>query len=394
MIDYRIPEKLTEGGFLCITDACNLRCTYCFVTQKPHYMKLETALDIIEFAWKRREKNYMHFQFFGGEPLLLWDQIIVPVANYVRDKGYNIRFGITTNCTMLTEDKLIFMKEHEMDLLTSFDGPKEIQDYHRPCADGSSSFDKVMENIPKILEYYPNSTFRATMTPDTYHTLYECIQFARSIGYKNTFNMPTEYERPTPEQVKLLEGEIIKYMTYYIDCYSRENLPSDFIDYHNFTREIENVYNLKYHPEPIIGQLTCGLGMGNFSYNYDGTILACQQCSSYDDSNEYHVGNIYVGVDKVKLVKLRDSYIGKELRGDDEEMCKACIRRSVCAGGYCHSNAAAMGDITRKPYARCIFDSLLLKYAIIARDYLKGLKDSVFYKIVESKHLPKGDGDV
>ena len=385
MIDYKIPEKLEDGGFLCITDACNLRCTYCFVTQKPHYMKLETAIDIIEFAWKRRNKNYMHFQFFGGEPLLLWNQIIVPLVNYVNDKGYNIRFGITTNCTMLTEDKLIFMKNHEIDLLTSFDGPKEIQDYHRPCADGSSSFDLVMKNIPKILEYYPNSTFRATMTPDTYHTLYECIQFARSIGYNNTFNMPTEYERPTPEQVKLLEREICKYMIYYIDCYSREKLPDDFIDYINFTKELKNSYKLKYHPESLIGSVTCGLGFGTFSYNYDGTILACQQCSSYDDSNKYHVGNIYTGLDIKKLDELRNSYIGKELSGEDREMCKTCLRRSICEGGYCHSNASAITNIVTKPYARCIFDSLLLKYALIARDYLSKLKDSIYYKDVESK---------
>ena len=76
-----------------ITDDCNLACHYCFVQQKPHYMDLQTAKDAVDFLWNnyqiKKEKKLPtdnpYINFFGGEPTLLWDEIIEPLSIYIRN---------------------------------------------------------------------------------------------------------------------------------------------------------------------------------------------------------------------------------------------------------------------------------------------------------------------
>ena len=46
---------------------------------------------------------------------------------------------MTTNGTLLNQDRINFLKENEIYLLLSCDGPPEVQDYNRPCRDGSNS---------------------------------------------------------------------------------------------------------------------------------------------------------------------------------------------------------------------------------------------------------------
>ena len=120
-----------------VTDACNLECRYCFVSQHPHFMSLEVAKDTVDFfndiisksdkneSNQKRNERRFNINFFGGEPTLCWDSIIVPLINYTEEKDYNIHFGMTSNCTLLDDEKIKFMKEHKMSLLFSIDGDKQ-----------------------------------------------------------------------------------------------------------------------------------------------------------------------------------------------------------------------------------------------------------------------------
>lgn len=60
---------------LFITEACNLRCEYCFVEGKStKSMELSTSLAAIDFCIKRLgPENCLELLFFGGEPLLAFD---------------------------------------------------------------------------------------------------------------------------------------------------------------------------------------------------------------------------------------------------------------------------------------------------------------------------------
>jgi uncharacterized protein len=131
--------KITSA-MLILTHACNLQCRYCFVSQENTDMSLQVALDAIDFLMKNNPPSMTcHVCFFGGEPLLKWDEIIVPTVEY-KERIYpdrKITFSITTNCVLLTEDKIHFMKEHKIGILTSIDGAKDTQYYNRPFHNGA-----------------------------------------------------------------------------------------------------------------------------------------------------------------------------------------------------------------------------------------------------------------
>ena len=99
--------------FLILTHQCNLKCKYCFVSQDKSTMSLEMACKGIDFAVHnlRGEKEKAKITFFGGEPLIRWDEVIVPAVLYA-EKHYpgKVNFGITTNCVLLTKDKSEFIE--------------------------------------------------------------------------------------------------------------------------------------------------------------------------------------------------------------------------------------------------------------------------------------------
>jgi sulfatase maturation enzyme AslB (radical SAM superfamily) len=125
--------------------------------------------------------------------MLMFDQIIVPLIEYI-ENNYDInefKFDITTNGTLLSEERLIFMKKYNISILLSIDGDKETQDYNRPCKDcNSSSFNLVSKNIPSILKYFPDTVFRSTVYKDTIKNLFQNYLYAEEIGFKNYICIP------------------------------------------------------------------------------------------------------------------------------------------------------------------------------------------------------------
>ena len=110
--EYKEEYHLFTNICLNVTNACNLQCRYCFVEQKPQYMTLQIAKDAVDFLYnnvKRKREIYKNnnikgnINFFGGEPMLLFKEIIVPLVEYVENTYPEVfTFGITTNGTLLT----------------------------------------------------------------------------------------------------------------------------------------------------------------------------------------------------------------------------------------------------------------------------------------------------
>ena len=128
IVKRELPKII--GGFLNLTQRCNLKCKYCFVVQQPKEMTFQVAKDAADFFANNAKttKQMPSINYFGGEPLLKWDDIIVPLTEYIRDKyGMNFRLGITTNGILLDEEKLEFMKKYGIGFLFSIDGNKKTQ---------------------------------------------------------------------------------------------------------------------------------------------------------------------------------------------------------------------------------------------------------------------------
>lgn len=157
-------ESCLSSMVLQVTQQCNLRCSYCAYSgayyNRVHNsarMSFETAKKAIDFYIARaRESNRLHLGFYGGEPLLEYD-LIKKCVEYIKCnvEGKKLTFGITTNATLLTDEKIHYLRDNNFYLTVSIDGSKEEHDACRVFPDGSGSFDIVMHNIKRVKELYP-----------------------------------------------------------------------------------------------------------------------------------------------------------------------------------------------------------------------------------------------
>lgn len=116
-----------------LTEDCNFACRYCFTEHHPNHMSYKVAQDIVHWldnnakiSSQIQEKEVIpHMGFFGGEPSLKWDDIIVPIVNYVKENNIKMTFSITSNCSLLTPDKVDFLRMNNIGLLISMDGGRE-----------------------------------------------------------------------------------------------------------------------------------------------------------------------------------------------------------------------------------------------------------------------------
>ncbi len=135
-----------------VTTACNLSCRYCQTRSfKKENMNYEVATRVLKFIFDVRNP-YVTLEFQGGEPLLNWEIVsfLVENAKKFQRKEVNLRIALVSNLTLLTEEKMEFLKKFNVEICTSLDGPKFLHDKNRIFKNGKGSYDIVAKKIEKI----------------------------------------------------------------------------------------------------------------------------------------------------------------------------------------------------------------------------------------------------
>lgn len=389
---------IIDGGFLIVTEKCSLACTYCFVNQHARDMTLEVALDAIDYLYMNQENHNraLSINFFGGEPLLRWDDICVPCIEYAKKKKYNVRWGITTNGVALTEERLKYMKEHNVGLLFSIDGAERTQDLNRPFHSGKGSSTHVNTKIPMVLKYYPNATFRSTIAHDTVQYTYENMMYAIEKGYKDLFNIPNVFADWTEEQVKILKEQMRMFSDYYINEFKQNRLPITYKPYERmFPVLLEINYNDRtgrhrpYKKFEQRGLSKCGIGGSRFiSIGVDGELYTCQELvTDHSPNNKFHIGNIYDGIDEEKRLALVNSFEKAKVKGIGMN-CNECRYNNVCDGGCVANNYIANNDVNVMCKMYCIWQQILIDECEYICKELGESKNELF----KQKFFVKGGG--
>lgn len=207
MTDYidDLLERKASMLTLQVTQACNLRCSYCVYSdinndlQRTHsskHMTLETAKKAVDFLWKHSlDSQSVNIGFYGGEPLLEIN-LIKNVIEYAEElfMGKQLSFSMTTNATLLNEEIVKYFYKKNVILTISLDGPEEIHDkYRRFAADGKGSFKVVFDNIDRLRKKYPEYfnkvMFNMVINPENNFTYIN--SFFKEYKYLNLENINT-----------------------------------------------------------------------------------------------------------------------------------------------------------------------------------------------------------
>lgn len=367
--NYDFNYKNVKHVCFNLTNQCNCRCIYCFTHHNPRRMSLETFKQAIVFC--KKELGIEQGTFFGGEPMLEYDSLIVPIVKWCEENNINIKWGMTTNGTLFTEERLKWLKEHNVGFLLSIDGDKETQDYNRPTATGGSSFDLIMPHLNTIVTEFPGITFRSTVTPKSAHNLLKDYLFARKMGFRYYYMVPDCLTDPwTKEDLDaLFTGYSMILEIMYRDI---TNSVSPLI-VSQFIKSVRTVMPHLLKPDlpddkPTIYR--CGLGVTSLGISPEGYISACQEHATYEQGETpFFIGDIYNGIDKEKhkklleMVKKTDHVTNKNIK------CNNCPNKSVCASQYCPShNWLNNNDINTQDDITCMWTIFQNQCAILLLD--------------------------
>ncbi len=143
--------------YIILTDVCNLRCSYCAVKNIADKNHVIDTYSLSKEKYTKFVKEYVsyaishnisdpEFIFYGGEPLLNWSALIeiVELINTTANSTITPKYTVVTNGTLLTEDKIIFCKEHKINIGLSVDGPRSITDMTRKAENGMGAYPMII----------------------------------------------------------------------------------------------------------------------------------------------------------------------------------------------------------------------------------------------------------
>ncbi|WP_195468986.1 thioether cross-link-forming SCIFF peptide maturase [Clostridium sp. D43t1_170807_H7] len=326
-----------------IIHGCNLRCKYCFADEGEYnghkgVMSVETAKKAIDYVVKRSgPRRNIEIDLFGGEPTMIMDKVKEIIA-YAREneKAWkkNIRFTMTTNATLLTEEMMDFMDKEMGNIILSLDGRKEVNDNVRIKVDGSGSYDDILPNIKRMIEkrdkskhYYVRGTFTGANTD-----FYEDVKAMVNEGFREISIEPVVLEKG--HFLELKEEHLPEIFENYDKLYSemarRKKEGDEFNFYH---------FNIDLNGGPCVYKRISGCGAG-FEYvaiTPQGEIYPCHQ---FVGKEEFKLGSIYDDT--------YDAELGKKFKKAhiyNKPKCRECWARFYCSGGCQANNFAFNGDM-------------------------------------------------
>ena len=281
-----------------IIHGCNLRCKYCFADEGEYnghkgVMSVETAKKAIDYVVKRSgPRRNIEIDLFGGEPTMIMDKVKEIIA-YARENekawNKNIRFTMTTNATLLTEEMMDFMDKEMGNIILSLDGRKEVNDNVRIKVDGSGSYDDILPNIKRMIEkrdkskhYYVRGTFTGANTD-----FYEDVKAMVNEGFREISIEPVVLEKG--HFLELKEEHLPEIFENYDKLYNemarRKKEGDEFNFYH---------FNIDLNGGPCVYKRIAGCGAGHeyIAVTPDGEIYPCHQ---FVGNTDFLLGNIYDG---------------------------------------------------------------------------------------------------
>lgn len=273
---------LTRTVTFAVTDACSLRCTYCYQGVKAnHVMRFETARKFIDLILSDNE--YINpeispgviIEFIGGEPLLeieLIDQITdYFIGELIRlQHPWATRFciSICSNGTHYFQPKVQeYLKKHmsHLSFSISIDGNKELHDACRVFPDGRGSYDLAMKGVRHFVDVLGGTMgSKMTLCPQNVEHSFEAVKSLLENGYRE-INLNCVYEEGWElSHARILYGQL-KHLSEYVLEHGLEKEAYISMFEENF-----------FHPkDPKDLQNWCG-GTGDMiSVDYTGNIYPC-----------------------------------------------------------------------------------------------------------------------
>jgi len=276
---------------------CNHKCQYCHaavapMTAKEMDMTEETAKKVVDTIFYTSNPN-LTIEFQGWESLVNWD-IVKYIIEYAEIKAThlkkNVQFALVSNLTLMDDEKLDYLIEHNVWISTSLDWDEETHNFNRTFKDWNS-FDQVVYWIKKINEEYEKRWIKdlwgefkkvwalTTVTKKTLWRYKELIDTFVDLWLDWIFLRPLNpygFAAADLEKLGYTTEKFVEFydksMNYILELNKKWN---------NFREALSSIYLSKIltdkDPNYLDERSPCWACIGQVAYNYDGKIYSCDE---------------------------------------------------------------------------------------------------------------------
>lgn len=409
----RAGKQLTHNVTFQITDACNLRCTYCYQINKgQHIMSMDVAkrfIDLIldpdpitaEYIDSRNSIAGI-IEFIGGEPFLAID-LMEEITDYFIEQTilrnhpwqYNYRISICSNGVLYFNDKVQqYMNKYKdhISFSITIDGNKQLHDSCRLFPDGSGSYDIAMAGVKDWANRLGRQMgSKMTLAPGNIQYTKDAVIGLIEAGYDD-INLNCVFEKGWTLEHAQIYYHQLKALADYLLEYNLE----DAVDLSVF------VDHMFCPSDPEKTETWCG-GYGKMiSVDYKGDIYPCiryMESSLGTEVPPVIIGNVYEGImtrpewkDCVHCMRsiTRLTEFSKEcLECPIAEGCAECAAYNYQDSGGCWNKRATYICIMHKAraLANCYYWNMKYWKHNELKRFKLWLPDEEALKIIDIKEL-------
>jgi uncharacterized protein len=340
------------------TNACNLKCLYCYSYDKKNTKRNDLPNELIyKISDLIDAQEKVEFCFHGGEPLIRYQDMANCVKELRKRRKDNLNFIIQTNGTLLTPTIAKFLKDENFSVGISIDGYDEESNKLRPFGNNHTSVHSTNKAIdickeagfiPAILSVMTLNNCDCAVKTIEYYAKKGVISFhfnhfipsGRAERKEEIFSVPTD---------KLLT--IRTEMLCFINDWNKERPIIDHI-HERFTRNIIRSLINCQRIEYMCGQSPCGAGRRIMAIAPSGDIFPCDDFCGNED---FKIGNIK------EISNLKDEVMNScavklcQLHNiDNIKECNSCVWKRICISHCCSGSYNYYGRLNA-PHSACEF---------------------------------------
>jgi uncharacterized protein len=308
-------------AWLHVTNACNLKCPYCYLNKNGEAMDEATGKAAIDAVFRSAEKygfREVKLKYAGGEATLNY-KLVLALQDYAKD--LSDKYDLALNSVLLSNgviisDKLINeLKSRGIKIMISLDGVGDYHDAQRPFVNGNNSFLHVEKSIDRLKAAGCPPHISITITNRNLAGLSDVVRYALDRNLIFSLNFFRDNECATGFQDLQYEEQAIIDALYRAFAVIEEYLPPWSV--------LGTILDRGQLIQPRLRP--CGVGQDYVVITQRGEVAKCHMVI------EKTLGDVF---QSDPLALIRDTQRGIQNPSvEEKEGCRECTWRYWCSGG-------------------------------------------------------------
>ena len=296
---------------------CNLRCWYCYeehrhgATMTPD--TLQALCRLVDRTVEQPELKTLSVSFFGGEPLLPFRKVVLPLLQHASarcaEKGIGLNTAFTTNAVALTPAVLDELERITWARIPSFqitlDGNEAAHDKVRFTADHKPTYATIVSHVRNVARRGWTVSLRFNYTHENVDTFLDVLHDLRDLTPEERRRVHCNFQQIWQDKHEHPEAE--EKAREYVATFQEEGFPADC--------------------DGVVRRGNCYADATNcIVVNYDGNVF---KCTAREFLPEHREGILHAD----GCLTFNERYHHRQAVKYANPACRDCVILPICNGG-------------------------------------------------------------